>query len=143
MFNNKIYLLDILPTVCDLAGIKIPSTVEGISFKPVLTGEKNTVRDVMYGAYSGGSKPGMRCVKKGDWKLIKYDLLNGKIRETQLFNLAKNPNEYLPEHKKQGAFETNLANNPDYADKLAEMEALLLEQMKIYDDPYLLWNQVK
>jgi hypothetical protein len=37
--------------------------------------------------------------------------------------------------------ETNLANNPKYADKLAEMEALLLEQMVENDDPYRLWNQ--
>ena len=39
--------------------------------------------------------------------------------------------------------ETNLADNPKYADKLAEMEALLLEQMKIHNDPYRLWDQPK
>ncbi|HUX59324.1 MAG TPA: sulfatase-like hydrolase/transferase [Bacteroidales bacterium] len=139
--EGNIYLLDILPTVCDLSGIKIPGTVDGISFKPVLTGEKNTVRDVMYGVYCGGTKPGMRCVKKGDWKLIKYDVMNGAIRETQLFNLAKNPNEYLQEHHKSGKMETNLAGNPKYSDKLKEMETLLLEQMKYYDDPYRLWDQ--
>ena len=141
--EGNIYLADILPTVCDLAAIDIPKTVEGKSFKPVLTGETKTVRDVMYGVYCGGSKPGMRCVKKGDWKLIRYDLMDGTIRETQLFNLAANPNEYLPEHHKPGEMETNLASNPKYAAKQAEMEALLLEQMKYYDDPYRLWDQSK
>ena len=97
----------------------------------------------MYGVYSGGTKPGMRCVKRGDWKLIKYDLMNGTIRETQLFNLSENPNEYLPEHHKLEKLETNLADNPEYADKLAEMEALLLVQMENNDDPYQLWNQIK
>ncbi len=140
--EGNIYLLDILPTICDLAGIEVPDTAEGTSFKPVLKGEKNSARDVMYGVYCGGSKPGIRCVKKGDWKLIKYDLMDGKIRETQLFNLSKNPNEYLPEHHKSRKLETNLADNPEYADKLAEMEALLLEQMKNNDDPYQLWNQI-
>lgn len=139
--EGNIYLLDVLPTVCDLAGITIPKTVEGKSFKPVLMGEKKTIREVMYGAYCGGTKPGMRCVKKGDWKLIKYDVMNGQVHETQLFNLAKNPNEYLPEHHKSGEMETNLANNPKYADKLKEMEALLLAQMKANDDPYRFWNQ--
>ncbi len=139
--EGNIYLLDILPTVCDLAGIDIPETVEGMSFKPVLQGEKSTVRDVMYGVYAGGTKPGMRCVKKGDWKLIKYDVMDGAIHETQLFNLAENPNEYLPEHNKTGEMETNLADNPKYANKLAEMEALLLEQMQVNNDPYRLWNQ--
>jgi len=139
--EGNIYLSDILPTVCDLAGIKIPGTVDGISFKPVLTGEKNTVRDVMYGVYCGGTKPGIRCVKMGDWKLIKYDVMNGAIRETQLFNLRENPNEFLLEHHKSGEMETNLAGNPEYADKLKEMEALLMEQMEYYGDPYRLWNQ--
>ncbi len=139
--EGNIYLLDILPTVCDLAGIEIPSTVNGTSFKPVLMGEKESIRDVQYGVYSGGTKPGMRCVKKGDWKLIKYDVMDGQVRETQLFNLAANPHEYLPEHGKTGEMETNLAGNPKYAEKLAEMEALLLEQMKINNDPYRLWDQ--
>jgi len=141
--EGNIYLLDILPTLCDLAGIEIPKTVNGLSFKPVLMGQKESIRDVMYGAYCGGSKPGMRCVKKGNWKLIKYDLMDGSIRETQLFNLAANPNEYLPEHHQAGELETNLAGYPGYADKLAEMEELLLEQMEYYNDPYRLWNQTR
>ncbi|SDM69059.1 sulfatase-like hydrolase/transferase [Kriegella aquimaris] len=141
--KGNIYLLDVLPTLCDLAGIDIPKTVEGTSFKPVLNGQKETVREVMYGVYSGGTKPGMRTVKKGDWKLIKYDVMNGAVHETQLFNLAENPNEYLKEHHKEGEMETNLADNPKYAEKLAEMETLLLEQMELHGDPYRLWNQAK
>ncbi|MCG1037428.1 sulfatase-like hydrolase/transferase [Polaribacter sargassicola] len=139
--NGNIYLLDVLPTLCDLAGIEIPETVEGKSFVPVINGEKEEIRDVMYGVYAGGTKPGMRSVKKGDWKLIKYDVMDGAVRETQLFNLAENPNEYLPEHHKKGEMETDLAENPKYAEKLAEMEALLLEEMKAHKDPYRLWNQ--
>jgi len=139
--KGNIYLLDILPSLCDLAGIEIPSTVEGMSFEPVLKGEKDSIREVMYGVYCGGTKPGMRCVKKGDWKLIKYDVMDGEVRESQLFNLAKNPNEYIAEHNKSGDMETNLADDPAYADKLKEMEALLLEQMKNNDDPYRLWDQ--
>lgn len=141
--EGNIYLLDVLPTLCDLAGIEIPETVEGKSFKSVLDGKEETVRDVMYGVYAGGTKPGMRTVKKGDWKLIKYDVMDGAVRETQLFNLAENPNEYLPEHGKSGEMQTDLAENPKYADKLKEMEALLLEQMVKHDDPYRFWDQEK
>ncbi|MDO6809755.1 sulfatase-like hydrolase/transferase [Zobellia galactanivorans] len=139
--KGNVYLLDVLPTLCDLAGIEIPETVEGRSFKPVLQGEKETVRDVLYGVYCGGTKPGMRTVKKDDWKLIKYDVMDGAVRETQLFNLAENPNEYLKEHQKEGEMLTNLADNPKYADKLAEMEALLLAEMEAHEDPYRLWDQ--
>jgi arylsulfatase A-like enzyme len=139
--DGNVYLLDILPTFCELAGIKIPKTVQGTSFKPVLEGEKETVRDVMYGVYAGGTKPGMRSVKKGDWKLIKYDMMDGAVRETQLFNFKENPNEYLPEHHKAGELETDLAENPKYTEKIQEMENLLLEQMIENKDPYRLWNQ--
>jgi len=141
--KGNIYLLDILPTLCDLAGIKTPNTVDGVSFNSILNEEKESIRDVMYGVYSGGTKPGIRSVKKGDWKLIKYDLMDGNIRETQLFNISKNPHEYLPEHNKSAEMETNLASNSKYADKLVEMEALLLDQMVQHDDPYRLWNQIK
>lgn len=141
--EGNIYLSDVLPTVCDLAGIEIPSTVNGKSFKSVLMGEEERIREVQYGVYSGGTKPGMRTVKKGDWKLIKYDMMDGEVRETQLFNLAENPHEYLPEHNKTGDLETNLAANPQYADKLAEMESLLMEQMLMHKDPYKLWDQNK
>ncbi|MGJ8744463.1 sulfatase-like hydrolase/transferase [Polaribacter sp.] len=139
--KGNIYLLDILPTLCDLASIKIPETVQGKSFKSILEGKEQSLRDIVYGVYSGGSKPGMRAVKKDDWKLIKYDMMNGEIRETQLFNLAENPNEYLPEHHKNKEMLTNLANNPKYKNKLEEMETLLLAQMKEHNDPYRLWNQ--
>ncbi|MDF1739621.1 MAG: sulfatase-like hydrolase/transferase [Verrucomicrobiales bacterium] len=135
------YLLDVLPTMCDFAGIEAPDSIEGESLKPVLTGEKETVRETLYGVYCGGTKPGMRSVKKGDWKLIKYDVLDGQVRETQLFNLAENPNEFLAEHGKGSATLTDLAENPEYAEKLAEMEALLLSEMRRLDDPYRLWDQ--
>jgi arylsulfatase A-like enzyme len=78
--EGNIYLLDVLSTLCDLAGIASPETNEGTSFKPALTGQKQIIRDVLYGVYSGGTKPGMRSVKKGDWKLIKVDAMNGAVR---------------------------------------------------------------
>ena len=148
---GNIYLLDVLPTLCDLASVKIPETVEGTSFKPVLKGEKETVRDVLYGVYCGGSKPGMRTVKKGDWKLIQYESSKAGVREIQLFNLADNPNELLSEHQestvaglignKPNPKQVNLADDPASAEKLKEMQALLLEQMRSHGDPFRFWNQ--
>jgi arylsulfatase A-like enzyme len=151
--QGNIYLLDTLATLCDLAGIDPPATNEGVSFKSVLQGESETTRDVLYGVYCGGTKPGMRSVKKGDWKLIKYDVLDGKVRETQLFNLAENPDELLAEHhdpklikqigNKPRPEQRNLADDPKFAKKRAELEALLLDEMKRLNDPYRLWDQTK
>lgn len=149
--EGNIYLLDVLATLCDLAGIPVPSTNEGVSIRPVLEGREATIRDVLYGVYNGGTKPGMRSVKRGDWKLIKYDVMDGAVRETQLFNLAENPQEFLKEHhdaktvkltgSKPEEHQRNLAGDPRYADKLQEMEALLLAEMRRLDDPWRMWNQ--
>jgi choline-sulfatase len=145
------YLLDVLSTICDLAGIDAPKTSEGKSLKPVLEGKQETVREVLYGVYCGGTKPGMRCIKKGDWKLIKYDVMDGQVRQTQLFNLAKNPHEFLTQHHadevtaltgvKPTAAQVNLADNPQYAAKRKELESLLLSEQQRLDDPYRLWDQ--
>ena len=72
----------------------------------------------------------MRAVRKGDWKLVKFDVLDGTVRETQLFNLKENPNEFLSEHGKKDPKLTDFAEDPAHAKRLAEMEALLKVEME-------------
>lgn len=144
--QGNIYLLDVLATLCDLAGIDPPETNEGVSAKPVLMGKKGTVREVLYGCYCGGTKPGMRSIRQGDWKLIRYETLNGTVKQTQLFNLKENPNELLKQHRDDrlveqignlpSANQRNLADDPRYSSKRKELEELLLAEMKRLDDPY-------
>jgi alpha-L-fucosidase/arylsulfatase A-like enzyme len=148
---GNIYLLDVLATLCDLAAIEAPTTSEGLSLKPILEGKQDRLRDTLYGVYSGGDKPGMRCVKQGDWKLLKYESTKAGVSETQLFNLAENPDELLSQHHDRKvtaltgnipkANQVNLAGNPHYDDKLEEMEAILLNEMQKHDDPYRFSNQ--
>ncbi len=149
--EGNFYLMDMVPTLCSFANIEIPATAEGVSAKEVLEGKQDRVRDVLYGAYAGGTKPGIRCVKRGDWKLVKYDVLDGTVRETQLFNITENPEELTIEHHDPAviaqtgytptAMQVDLAEDPAYADVLAEMEALLVEQMALHNDQYTLWDQ--
>lgn len=148
---GNIYLMDVLATICDLTGVDSPPTNEGISFAPVLFGKQQTMRDTLFGVYCGGTKPGMRCVKQGNWKLIKYDVLDGQVQETQLFNLADNPNEFLQQHHDERltaqvgtsptSRQVNLADDPKHKTQLIKMEKLLLAEMRRLDDPYRLWNQ--
>ena len=144
--SGYIYLLDILRTFCDLADITPPKSVEGRSFRKVLEGKTDAVRDSLYGVYTGGTKPGMRAVKTGRFKLIKYDVLDGKVRRTQLFDLKENPREFLVEHRAKAISsllghtpkpqQVNLADDPKYAAKRKELEALLKREMKRLGDPY-------
>ena len=148
---GNIYLLDTLATLCDLAKIEPPKTNEGTSFKPVLTGDKNKIRDTLFGVYCGGTKPGIRSIKSGDWKLIKYDVMDGTVRQTQLFNLAENPHEFLTQHHAGTVAsltkasptnnQRNLADDPAHAKKRAELESLLHTEMQRLHDPYPLWDQ--
>jgi choline-sulfatase len=148
---GNIYLGDLLATFCDLTGVASPETNEGTSFKPVLFGEKPQIREVLHGVYCGGDKPGMRCVKKGDWKLIEYESAASGVRETQLFHLKDNPHELLREHHdpkvaaisgvSAAKHQVNLAGDPQQAAKLAEMRALLLAQMRLLEDPWRFSNQ--
>ena len=68
-----------------------------------------------------------------------------------MFNLAENPYELVQQHhdpqiialtdvrpEKQ---QVNLAGDPRYAQKLAEMESLLLAEMRRLHDPWRFWNQ--
>ncbi len=149
--QGNVYLLDVLATLCDFAGIAPPASNEGLSFRSVLEGRQAAVRDVLYGCYDGGTKPGLRAVRRGDWKLVQWDVLDGSVRRTQLFNLAENPREFLREHHdpalvaltgvRPAAHQVDLSADPRYAGQLAEMQALLLAEMRRLDDPWRLWNQ--
>ena len=147
---GNIYLGDTLATLCAIAGITPPETNEGTSFLPVLQGKELAVRDVLYGVYCGGQKPGIRSIRKGDWKLVKYESASGGLH-TQLFNLKENPHEYLAEHHDPAVAgglpvlprpnQKNLASDPAHVAKQAEMEALLLNEMQQHDDPYRFSDQ--
>ena len=63
----------------------------------------------------------------------------------------ENSNELISEHHEAevttlvgnipAPHQTNLANDSNFANKLKEMEALLLAEMRIHDDPFRLWDQ--
>ncbi|MCH2182413.1 MAG: sulfatase-like hydrolase/transferase [Mariniblastus sp.] len=149
--SGFIYLSDVLPTLCDLAGIEIPDVVDGKSFRPVLEGDEERVRDCVYGVYCGGTKPGMRSIKTPDgWKLIEYNVLGKEVRETQLFHLSNNPHEFLDEHNSPelsprveagqgqplGSEQRNLAYHPEYQLKRQAMAKRLALEMQRLKDPY-------
>lgn len=120
----------------------------GDELPPTATNNADRVRNVLYGVYCGGTKPGIRAVKTDGWKLIKYDVLDGQVRETQLFHLKQNPHELLAEHhtpelrlllgNEPTANQVNLADVPQHATRRNELEELLKREMKRVGDPYQL-----
>ncbi len=101
-----VYLFDIFPTICDLAGLAIPGGVDGRSLGSIMRGEAKNVRESAFTAY----KDVQRAVRDERWKLIRYP----KVDETQLFDLENDPHEMR-----------DLAEEPAYTAKVNEMMALL------------------
>jgi len=113
----RVYTVDFYPTLCELAGIEIPSTVMGHSLAPVLRGELETTRNYHYFVY----KEFIRAVNVNGMKLIEYNV-NGK-RTTQLFDIDKDP------------METNdLSKEPSSSKLIDVLREKLLEGKKEYGD---------
>ncbi len=100
------YLLDIFPTMCDLSGVPIPPSVEGLSLVPVMQGKQKTRRDTVFTAYRNVQ----RAIRDQRWKLIMYPQIN----KTQLFDLQNDPNEL-----------NDLSSKPKFASELERMISLL------------------
>jgi arylsulfatase A-like enzyme len=79
------YLLDIFPTLGELAGVAGPEGSEGKSLAPVLAGKQPAVRDSLFTAYRNLQ----RAVRDDRWKLLVYPQVN----KVQLFDLQNDPAE--------------------------------------------------
>lgn len=112
------YLYDIFPTLCGLTQTPLPESVEGKDLVPCMQNSDAPLRDTLYFAYTHCQ----RAVKDRDYKLIEY-AVEGRARQTQLFDLNNDPWEL-----------TNLAANPDYADKVAALRKELIRLRDEWDD---------
>ena len=108
---TSLYLYDIYPTLCAVAGLKVPATVEFKSLLPVIHDKSARHRDHLYFAFMSWQ----RSIRDGRYKLIEYRV-NG-ARHTQLFDLHEDPHEM-----------TNLAGDDAHRQTLASLRALLKEE---------------
>jgi arylsulfatase A-like enzyme len=113
-----VYLFDLFPTICDLAGVAVPPVVEGKNLLGIVDGREAKVRDYLFGAY----KDCQRMVRDEQWKLLQYNA--GGVRNTQLFDLQSDPDEIV-----------NLADDPTHAPGRLRLEALMLQARREFADP--------
>jgi len=112
-----VYLMDLFPTINELADAINPRGVEGKSLVPILQGEKIKIREVLYTGYRNCQ----RAVRDEKWKLIRYPLVN----VTQLFDLKNDPSEL-----------NNLSDNPEYSKEQNRLLYLLKKEMENYADTF-------
>jgi arylsulfatase A-like enzyme len=109
--------VDLIPTLCDFAGIEISEGVQGRSIKPLAVGKQpENWRKFVVSENSIG-----RMVRSDRFKYILYR--KGKNRE-MLFDIIKDPGEMI-----------NLALNSDYENILLEHRKLLESWIKETRDP--------
>jgi arylsulfatase A-like enzyme/predicted amidohydrolase len=109
------YLLDIFPTLGDLAGVRGPEGSEGKSLAPVLAGKKRAIRASIFTAYRNVQ----RAVRDDRWKLLVYPQVN----KVQLFDLGHDPAE-----------RRDLSADPAHEVEVKRLLALLRERQKQFGD---------
>ena len=103
------YLLDIFPTLCDLADVDTPASVQGQSLAPCLDEDHISVREHALFAY----RHLMRGVRDAaGYKLI--ETAAAGLRHTQLFHLGRDPYETR-----------DLSGDPGCAEELMDLRAEL------------------
>jgi len=85
---------DVYPTLAELTGQEIHDSVDGISFLPTLLGKEGQMEhEYLYWEFH--EKNGRQAIRKGDWKLVRYDVFSPEKTTTELYNIAEDPSESL------------------------------------------------
>lgn len=110
------YTYDIFPTLCDLTGVEVPSSVTGQSLAKSIPSELPKAEQNRQELFFG-YKEFMRSVRDDRYKLIEY-CVHGE-RHTELFDMQNDPTEMK-----------NLADNATYSDILAKLRTRLKAHQK-------------
>lgn len=86
--------MDLFPTVCEAAGIKVPAGLDSVSILPTLEGkpQKPLRKHWFFRRREGGNRYGgktIEAVRSGDWKLLQ----NSPFAPLELYNLKADPLE--------------------------------------------------
>ena len=82
---------DMMPTFCDIAGIKPPKNINGISLLPTLMGNKqNKIHEYLYWEFPAYN--GQQAVRMNNWKAIRKNIFDGNM-QIELYDLISDLQE--------------------------------------------------
>lgn len=87
-------LLDIYPTLCDLAGLEKPTHLDGKSLVPILDNPEATVQDSIRHEYVryGGRYTG-KAIRSDRYRFVQWKSKKGEIQFEELYDLQGDPLE--------------------------------------------------
>jgi choline-sulfatase len=99
--NTIVGLMDLFPTLCEIAGIETPAVCQGTSLAPLLTGSGTLERDAVFSESVLVGRPEYAgcMIRTGKWKYVYYldeseELYDLEADRDEWNNLAQ-----MPEHK--------------------------------------------
>jgi len=83
------HVIDIVPTLLELAGVAPPEKMTGLSLAPILRGEERSGHDAIYWEHEGN-----RALRRGEWKLVSefgkdWELYRIREDRAEMNDLAK------------------------------------------------------
>ena len=112
--NSFVELLDLYPTISELAGLKTSKHIQGKSFVKTFSNPNHKVREMAFSVTQQGNTFLLRTDK---WAYIQYN--ENASAGIELFDMINDPKQF-----------TNLANNPKYAAIVSSFKKKLTQKLK-------------
>lgn len=112
--NSFAELLDLYPTLAEMAGLPEQSSLQGKSLVPVFENPDNEVRDYAFSVTQGGNT---FLIRTDRWAYIQYN--EDGSAGAELFDMEQDPKQY-----------TNLVGNPHFKPVMDEMKGILKAKLE-------------
>ncbi len=109
--RSIVEMVDLYPTVCELAGLTPPPAIQGKSLSPILKDPNASVKTAAFTQVNRRDRFEGRSVRNDRFRYTEW---TGEENAVELYDEQNDPNEF-----------TNLARDPKHADDVAAMKKLL------------------
>ncbi len=105
---------DMMPTFSELAGMRVPPNIDGVSMVPALMGDAENQQQKEYLYWEFHAQGGKQAVRKGPWKAVRLGVMENRDAPIELYNLEEDISE-----------QNNVATQ--YPDIVEEMDRIMRE----------------